>query len=77
MHYTLNAGEPNINSVNKLSVLLKFRKVAISMARKHSKNYNYTTQEQIIIKKNADARLPKRLGSDEKIQAASEGSKIE
>ena len=53
------------------------RKVAISMARKDSKNYNYTTQEQIIIKKNEDARLPKRLGSDEKIQAASEGSKIE
>jgi len=47
------------------------------MARKHSKNYNYTTQEQIIIKKNEDARLPKRLGSDEKIQAASERSKIE
>lgn len=47
------------------------------MARKDSKNYNYTTQEQIMIKKNDDARLPKRLGSDEKIQAASEGSKIE
>jgi hypothetical protein len=51
--------------------------VEISMARKDSKNYNFTTQEQIIIKKNDDARLPKRLGSDEKIQAASNGSKIE
>ena len=60
-----------------LSILLKFRKVVISMTRKDSKNYNYTTQEQIMIKKNDDARLPKRLGSDEKIQAASEGSKIE
>ncbi|GCD10797.1 hypothetical protein [Clostridium tagluense] len=47
------------------------------MARKDSKNYNYTTQEQIMIKKNDDARLPKSLGSDEKIQAASKGSKIE
>lgn len=47
------------------------------MARKASKNYNYTTQEQIMIKKNDDARLPKKLGSHEKIQAASEGSKIE
>jgi len=47
------------------------------MARKDSKNYNYTTQEQIMIKKNDDARLPKSLGSHEKIQAASEGSKIE
>jgi hypothetical protein len=56
---------------------LKFRKVVITMARKHSKNYNFTTQQQIMIKKNDDARLPKRLGSDEKIQAASEGSKIE
>ena len=47
------------------------------MARKHSKNYNYTTQEQIMIKKNDDARLPKRLGNYKKIQDASEGSKIE
>ena len=47
------------------------------MGRKNSKSYNYTTQEQIIIKKNDDARLPKRLGSDEKIEAASERSKIE
>jgi hypothetical protein len=58
-------------------ILIKYRKVAISMARKDSKNYNFTTQEQIIIKKSEDARLPKRLGSDEKIQAASEGSKLE
>lgn len=56
---------------------LKFRKVVRTMARKDSKNYNYTTQEQILIKKNDDARLPKRLGSDEKIEAASKGSKIE
>jgi hypothetical protein len=47
------------------------------MARKDSKNYNFTTQQQIIIKKNEDARLPTRLGSDEKIQTASRGSKIE
>lgn len=67
----MNHGKTNVNKISK------FRKVAISMARKDSKNYNYTTQEQIIIKKNDDARLPKRLGSDEKIQAASEGSKIE
>lgn len=47
------------------------------MARKDSKNYNFTVQQQIMIKKNEDARLPKRLGSDEKIEAASERSKIE
>ncbi len=47
------------------------------MSRKDAKNYNYTTQEQIIIKKNEDARLPKSLGSHEKIEAASERSKIE
>lgn len=47
------------------------------MSRKDSRNYNFTTQQQIIIKKNADARLPKKLGSEEKIQAASDGSKIE
>ena len=73
----MNVGETTVSSLDKLSTLLKFRKVAISMARKDSKNYNFTTQEQIIIKKNDDARLPKRLGSNEKIQAASEGSKIE
>lgn len=66
-----------MSNLDKLSFLSNFRKVVISMARKDSKNYNYTTQEQIIIKKNDDARLPKRLGSDEKIQAASKGSKIE
>ena len=47
------------------------------MTRKDSKGYNYTTQEQIIIKKNDDARLPKSLGREKKIQAASEASKIE
>ena len=47
------------------------------MSRKDSSNYNFTTQQQIIIKKNEDARLPKKLGREEKIQAASEGSKIE
>ena len=29
------------------------------MTRKGSKNYNFTAQEQIIIKKSEDARLPK------------------
>lgn len=47
------------------------------MTRKDSKSYNYTTQEQIMIKKNDDARLPKSLTREKKIQATSEGSKIE
>ena len=51
--------------------------MVISIGRKDSENYNFITQQQIIIKKNDDARLPKRLGSEEKIQAASERSKIE
>lgn len=58
-------------------ILINFRKVVINMARKNSRNYHYTTQEQIIIKKNEDARLPRKLGGHDKLEAASEGSKIE
>jgi hypothetical protein len=75
-NYSLIIGE-TIIVVLINQAFIKFRKVVISMARKDSKNYNFTTQQQIIIKKNDDARLPKRLGSEEKIQAASEGSKIQ
>ena len=60
-----------------LYFLLKFRKVAIFMPRKESKNYNFTSQEQIIIKKNEDARLPKKLGNEEKMHDASLRSKTE
>ena len=47
------------------------------VGRKNSKNYHFTTQQQIMIKKNEDARLPKNVDSHERMIKAEEGSKIE
>jgi hypothetical protein len=47
------------------------------MPRKSSKSYHFINQQQIMIKKNEDARLPKDLNKEYKLEKAAEGSKIE